>query len=138
MPASSSSAEKSAALQRDLTAQFPSVRLHRIPLDLSDMASVRAAAEALRSFPLDVLIHNAGAYRVKHWWHNRGYNAIRDVTDLHAESFHHIFDLYAVLIRSTGSIRGDSGFKTDHIILNTTNNNVRITDIDSEKHMLTS
>lgn len=57
-------AEKSAALQRDLTAQFPSVRLHRIPLDLSDMTSVRAAAEALHAFPLDVLIHNAGAYSI--------------------------------------------------------------------------
>ena len=57
-------AEKSAALQQELTAQFPSVRLRRIPLDLADMASVRAAVRELRTLPVDVLIHNAGAYSI--------------------------------------------------------------------------
>lgn len=57
-------AERSAALQRDLLAQFPSADLCRIPLDLSDMASVRAACEELKTRPIDVLIHNAGAYSI--------------------------------------------------------------------------
>lgn len=57
-------AEKSTALQRELTAQFPSVHLHRIPMDLADIASVRSAIGELRTLPVDVLIHNAGAYSI--------------------------------------------------------------------------
>ncbi len=57
-------AEKSAALQQELLARFPHVQLQRIPLDLADMQSVRAACEALKALPIDVLIHNAGAYSI--------------------------------------------------------------------------
>ena len=57
-------AEKSTSLQQELLAQFPHTRLQRIPLDLSDMTSVRAACEQLKAMPIDVLIHNAGAYSI--------------------------------------------------------------------------
>ncbi len=56
--------ERSLALRRDLQAQFPRVSLQRIPLDLSDMTSVRAACEQLKALPVDILIHNAGAYSI--------------------------------------------------------------------------
>lgn len=55
---------RSASLRRQLQAQFPHVALRRILLDLSDMASVRAACEQLKSLPIDLLIHNAGAYSI--------------------------------------------------------------------------
>lgn len=57
-------AERSAALQKELLAQFPSVNLYRIPLDLSDITSVRAACEKLKAHPVDIVIHNAGTYSI--------------------------------------------------------------------------
>ena len=55
---------KSAALRETLKTQFHAVSLCRIPLDLADMASVRAACEQLSTLPIDILIHNAGAYSI--------------------------------------------------------------------------
>ena len=55
---------KSAALREQLTAQFPGISLQRVAIDLADMASVRAACEQLKSLPIDILIHNAGAYSI--------------------------------------------------------------------------
>ncbi len=57
-------AERSAALKRELVAQFPDIDLCRIPLDLADMSSVRTACEELKTRPVDILIHNAGAYSI--------------------------------------------------------------------------
>lgn len=57
-------AEKSAALQSELKAQFPRVSLQRVPLDLADMSSVCAACEQLKTLPIDILIHNAAVYSV--------------------------------------------------------------------------
>ncbi len=55
---------KSAALRESLKAQFPAVSLRRVAIDLADMASVRAACEQLKTLPIDILIHNAGAYSI--------------------------------------------------------------------------
>ncbi len=55
---------RSALLREQLQVQFPGLSLHRIPLDLSDMDSVRAACEQLKALPIDILIHNAGAYSI--------------------------------------------------------------------------
>lgn len=57
-------AVKSAALREQLRAQFPRVSLQRVAVDLADMTSVRAACEQLKALPIDVLIHNAGAYSI--------------------------------------------------------------------------
>lgn len=57
-------AEKSAALQQDLLSRTPQATLTRIPLDLSDMASVRTACTELIAQQPDILIHNAGAYSI--------------------------------------------------------------------------
>jgi NAD(P)-dependent dehydrogenase (short-subunit alcohol dehydrogenase family) len=56
------SAPKAAAAVADLRAAVPAGRFEVVPLDLTDLASVRAAAEAFRSRHehLDLLINNAG------------------------------------------------------------------------------
>ena len=48
-----------AALDR-LTAEVPGARAEFAPLDLGDLASVRAFAEARQDRPLDLLVNNAG------------------------------------------------------------------------------
>ncbi len=55
---------KSAALQADLMQEFPNARIHRIPLDLSELSTVCSAADALTAHGFDCLIHNAGAYSI--------------------------------------------------------------------------
>ena len=47
-----------------LLEEFPSLRIRRIPLDLEDIASVKAAALALQQLPVDFLVLNAGAYSI--------------------------------------------------------------------------
>ena len=56
-------AEKMAAAQARLRAANPQARIEAVRLDLSDLASVRAAAETIRGRHdrLDLLINNAGA-----------------------------------------------------------------------------
>lgn len=49
-----------AALQRD----FPDCRITLVQADLADMASVKNATKALSALPIDVFIHNAGAYAI--------------------------------------------------------------------------
>ncbi len=56
--------KKAEAADARLLAEYPTLRIKRISLDLERMETVRAAAEALRALPLDVLILNAGAYSI--------------------------------------------------------------------------
>ncbi len=70
------SAEKSEALQARLRAAFPQVALERIPLDLADMNSVKAACAALKAAPPDVLIHNAGAYSIPRYTCESGFDNV--------------------------------------------------------------
>lgn len=57
-------ASKAEALKNALTAAHPDLCVEIVLTDLSDMQSVRAAAQALEKLPVDVLICNAGAYAV--------------------------------------------------------------------------
>ena len=56
--------EKSSALKERLQKEFPSLSVSLVSLDLSDMSTVKAAAEALSIAEPDALILNAGAYHV--------------------------------------------------------------------------
>ena len=56
-------AARSAALRDELIEKY-AVDVRCIRVDLEDMASVKAATEALTSLPLDVFFHNAGAYKI--------------------------------------------------------------------------
>ncbi len=68
--------KKAEALERDLLSEYPDAHLSRIPLDLSDMASVRCACEALEGREFDVLIHNAGAYSIPRCICDTGYDNV--------------------------------------------------------------
>ena len=55
--------ERSEALRDELIEAY-SVSVQCIRVDLEDMSTVREAAAALASLPLDIFIHNAGAYKI--------------------------------------------------------------------------
>ena len=57
-------AEKSFRLRRKLESEFSGLKIHNITLDLEDMGSVRNACQKLKQLPVDILIHNAGAYSI--------------------------------------------------------------------------
>ncbi len=70
------SPEKSAALQRELQAEFPAAQLMAVRVVLDDMASVNTACEILKTLPLDILIHNAGAYSIPRYTTPEGYDNV--------------------------------------------------------------
>lgn len=55
---------RSSALADELRADFDSIRVQHITVDMADVASVKHAAEQLKAYPVDILIHNAGAYSI--------------------------------------------------------------------------
>ncbi len=55
---------KTQVLREVLLAQYPTAQIADIPVDLTDIDSVKAACAALAQMPLDLLIHNAGAYSI--------------------------------------------------------------------------
>ena len=67
---------KSDALKAALIGEYPQATIRQIPLDLSDMASVKAACETLERETFDVLIHNAGAYSIPRCICNTGYDNV--------------------------------------------------------------
>ncbi len=56
--------QRAKLLEKDLKRTYPSLTVEHVTVDMADMASVRAAAERLLQLPIDVLIHNAGAYGI--------------------------------------------------------------------------
>ena len=57
-------AQKVEKLREVLLKEYPSLSLRHIELDLENVASAKAAAEALKEVKPDVLILNAGAYHI--------------------------------------------------------------------------
>ncbi len=55
---------KAKQLEEQLKRQYPSLKVEHVVADMADMESVRMAAERLQQLPVDVLIHNAGAYGI--------------------------------------------------------------------------
>ena len=68
--------QKSDALKAALETEFAGVQITQLTLDLSDIASVRSACEVLETMPLDVLIHNAGAYSIPRKTCDTGYDNV--------------------------------------------------------------
>ena len=56
--------DKSLAFKQQLLSEFPNVKIQNIYLDLSDLSSVKKVVSLLEAQPLDILIHNAGAYKI--------------------------------------------------------------------------
>jgi NAD(P)-dependent dehydrogenase (short-subunit alcohol dehydrogenase family) len=67
---------KSDALKVALLQEYPTAAIDQIPLDLSDMGSVRAACATLEMRDFDVLIHNAGAYSIPRFICDTGYDNV--------------------------------------------------------------
>ncbi len=76
------SPERSARLRCDLQAEFANARLHPIPIQLDNMASVEAACEKLRQLPIDILIHNAGAYSIPRFTTPEGYDNVFQINTI--------------------------------------------------------
>lgn len=70
------SPERSAHLCRDLEVEFPQAVLQRIPVVLDEPETVRATCEQLQQLPIDILIHNAGAYSIPRYTTAEGYDNV--------------------------------------------------------------
>ena len=60
----------------ELLKLYPHIRVKTVCADLSDLESVKAASEALLKEPLDVFIHNAGAYSIPRYTTSVGYDNV--------------------------------------------------------------
>ena len=67
---------RSEANKLALEEEFPGVSVSLITLDLVDIFSVREATERLKEIPLDIFIHNAGAYSIPRCTSNSGYDNV--------------------------------------------------------------
>ena len=67
---------KSDALRAALLEEYPMATIAQMPLNLSDMTSVKMCCEALEKVPFDVLIHNAGAYSIPRCLCDTGYDNV--------------------------------------------------------------
>ena len=68
--------EKSEALGSLLKEEFPSVKITYVSADMSDMSSVKKAAEELMLLDIDYLILNAGAYAIPRKTCDTGYDNV--------------------------------------------------------------
>lgn len=68
--------EKAAALTASLQAEFPSLTVSHRTVDLTDFATVKAAADALCDTPPHTLVLNAGAYAVPRFRCDTGWENI--------------------------------------------------------------
>ncbi len=73
------STEKAEGLKRVLTVWFPKADVTCVRADLSDMTSVRTVTEQLSEMPLDVFIHNAGAYSIPRKTCDTGYDNVYQI-----------------------------------------------------------
>lgn len=71
--------ERSAAFEAELKSDFPDCHIDRITVDLEDMDSVRSAVEQLKQRPLDVFIHNAGAYSIPRHTCSTGFDNVLQI-----------------------------------------------------------
>lgn len=68
--------EKSEALEAELKRKFYTAQISRVIIDMEDICSVKSACEELKKYKIDVLIHNAGAYKIPRKICNTGYDNV--------------------------------------------------------------
>ena len=68
--------EKSHALREKLLATHPRAQISHIRVDMSDLDSVKDAADELKQQPLHMLILNAGAYSIPRYQTEAGYDNV--------------------------------------------------------------
>ena len=67
---------RSEALREELLADFKGISVECVRADLEDIISVKAACEKLGKMPVDVFIHNAGAYSIPRHKCSTGYDNV--------------------------------------------------------------
>ena len=67
---------RSLAFGEELSSRFSHISVKTVCADLSDLTSVKRACEKLLSEPLDVFIHNAGAYSIPRYTTSVGYDNV--------------------------------------------------------------
>lgn len=68
--------KRSAEVKNALVSEFPKISVKCINADLEDISSVRSACKALLNEPIDVFIHNAGAYSIPRKICTTGYDNV--------------------------------------------------------------
>ncbi len=68
--------QKAAMLDVKLKKEFPDLSLRHEIVDLECLDSVRAVCDRLEAMPIDVLIHNAGAYAIPRHACDTGYDTV--------------------------------------------------------------
>lgn len=68
--------KKSAALADELRSMFLGIKITHITVDMTDIPSVKAAADALTNMTIDYLILNAGAYSIPRCTLENGYDNV--------------------------------------------------------------
>lgn len=69
-------AARSAAFREELATRFPTISVECVGADLESMESVKQAAAQLCALPVDVFIHNAGAYAIPRHKCDTGYDNV--------------------------------------------------------------
>ena len=70
---------KAQAMTASLLREFPEGSIVNVDADLSDLRSVDRAAEILCTLPVDILIHNAGAYSIPRCKCDPGYDNVFEI-----------------------------------------------------------
>ena len=68
--------EKSKALEKTLKTDFPKAEIERITFNMENALSINSLAEEIRVKGADILIHNAGAYKIPLKKTESGYNNV--------------------------------------------------------------
>ena len=68
--------KKSTALADELRSMFLRIKITHITVDMTDIPSVKAAADTLSDMPIDYLILNAGAYSIPRCTLENGYDNV--------------------------------------------------------------
>ena len=73
-------------------------------------------------------------------WTNGGLSddAIGDIGHFDAKGLNHVLNFHAVLIRSANTVRGNTGFEENLVILDATDNQIGISNINCQQHITSS
>ncbi len=94
-------AEKSAAFRDELTAQYE-IEVTCITLDLQNFALVKTVTEALKSKPIDIFLHNAGAYSIPRCTCDTGFDNVFQIN--FASPYYMIRELMPALRKRRGHV----------------------------------
>ena len=94
--------EKAQAWAETLQREFPGCRITRYTVDLSDIDAVKTTAESLKALPIDILIHNAGAYSIPRCTSNSGYDNVYTINFV--SPYYMIREMLPVLEKKQGRV----------------------------------